>query len=240
MDDSSRNTQLANEILMELITTYKENQIRIFLATINKALVQHYAIKRDTDSEDDIDTMESYCTLEVDIPLGFYKEYGARKNYTRQEWNELIRSIMLPITIKEEGRERIINLIDEIDFDYETNNFHILFDENYFEYVLLFRESSYTVIDLGEIKQLSGKFEIGLYLAMWQFIQTGKRLFTTDSCKRYFNCRAFENKTLMKELRKAVKNINAKMGYKIELSTIINNKTITNIMLEFHIGKRKV
>lgn len=240
MKDNKRNTQLANEILMELITTYRENQIRIFLATINKVLAQHYAIKRDTESEDDMDTLENYSTLEVDIPLDFYKEYGAKGEYTIKKWKEIIKSIMIPIVIKENGTYKAINIIDEIEYDYNSKNFHVVFDEKYFEYVLLLEDKGYTIIDLEEIKKLDGKYEIGIYLAMWQFIEKGKRMFTIEGCKNYFDYSGNETKELMRQLRKSVENVNNKMGYKINVNTVVYNKAITNINLEFPKGRRKI
>ncbi|GEM_PF-3762841 len=239
MESKERNTQLANEILMELINTYEENQIRVFLATINKVLTKHYAITRDAREEDE-NAIENYCTLEVEIPLSFYKEYGAKGEYSIEKWKDIVEAIMVKIRIKEEGKIKTLNLISSIEFDYETNIFYILFNQDNFEYVLLLRDRNYTVIDLEEIRKLKGKYEIGLYLAMWQFIDKGERVFSIDGCKRYFDYKGKTNKEFMRNIRKATENINRKMNYKIKIDTVVKNREIINVSVKFPKRRKKV
>lgn len=233
--EESRNTQIANEILMNLITTYKETQIKVFLATINKATTKHYSIENDNPSAN-----ECGLSLYVDIPLEFYKQYGFKGGYTIKQMREIVRSINIPIEIMENGKIDTINIIDHIEYDIYSKVFTVYFKEDYFEYVILLRDSDYTVIDLAEVKQLESKYEMGLYLMYWQFITTGKRYFTIEGCKNYFGYCGQTNRVMMKYIRQALENIDAKLGYKISVETETYNKLITNVNFSFKKGRKKV
>ncbi|WP_346962381.1 hypothetical protein, partial [Clostridium sp.] len=95
-------------------------------------------------------------------------------------------------------------------------------------------------IDLEEIRKLKGKYEIGLYLAMWQFIDKGERIFSIDGCKRYFDYKGKTNKELMRNIRNATENINRKMNYKIKIDTTVRNREIVNVSVKFPKRRKKV
>jgi plasmid replication initiation protein len=236
MLEESRNTQIANEILMNLISTYKETQIKVFLATINKATTKHYAITE----EENRDDIYNYDSLEVDIPLDFYKQYGLKGGYTIKQIRDIVKSINIPIEIMREGKVDYINVIDHIEYDFDLKMFTVYFKEEYFEYVILLRNSDYTVIDLAEIKKLESKYEMGLYLMYWQFITTGKRYFTIEGCKNYFGFCGHTNRVMMKYIRQALESIDDKLGYKIRVETETYNKVITNVNFSFKKGRKKV
>lgn len=229
-----RKTQLANEILTNMLMSYKEQQLRIFLATLNKATTKYYAIDRDGE----IDKFKGEV-LEVEIPLSFYKEYGGKGKYTKDSWEEIVKGINIPIQINEGNIKSTINLIKRIDFYVEEEKFLITFDENYFEFVILLRDSNYTIIDLEELNLLSGKYEIGLYLAYWQFVEQGKRIFTADGCEKFFSFQGEQMKEFTRALRKSINSIHKKLGYQIEMKTQVKNKKITHINFIFPKGKRK-
>jgi len=229
-----RKTQLANEILTNMLMNYKEQQLRIFLATLNKATTKYYAIY----GEQEVDNFKGEV-LEVEIPLSFYKEYGGKGKYTKDSWEEVVKGINIPIQINEGNINSTINLIKRIDFYIQEEKFLITFDENYFEFVILLRNSNYTIIDLEELKQLSGKYEIGLYLAYWQFVEQGKRMFTTDGCEKFFSFQGDQTKEFTRALRKSIQSIHNKLGYQIEMKTQVKNKKITHIHFVFPKGKRK-
>lgn len=232
--EDERKTQLANEILTNMLINYKEQQLRIFLATLNKATTKYYAIERDNS---DYNQCGEY--LEVEIPLSFYKQYGGKGKYTKESWEQIVKGINIPINIKKDNIKSTINLISRIDFYIEEEKFLITFNEDYFEYVILLRDNNYTIIDLEELNKLSGKYEIGLYLAYWQFVEQGKRLFTTEGCKTFFSYKGEKLKEFTRALRKAIDSINEKLGYSINLETQISNKKITHINFTFKRGKKK-
>lgn len=231
----SRNTQIANELLINLLSNYNETQIRIFLATINKAVTKHYAITTELNRDD----IYNYDSLEVDISLEFYRQY-IKGIYKESNYRDIIKGINIPITLKDGNKERTINIIDEIIYNKETKVFTVKFDEEYFEYVIILSKSDYTVIDLEEVKLLSGKYEIGVYLCYWQFITKGIRLFTIDTCRNFFDYDSDNNRELMRFIRNAVDKVNKKLGYKINVETEIKNRKTTNINLVFPKGKKKV
>jgi hypothetical protein len=232
--EEERKTQLANEILTNMLINYKEQQLRIFLATLNKATTKYYAIDRDSENYNQYGEY-----IEVEIPLSFYKKYGGKGKYTKESWEEIVKGINIPININEDNIKSTINLISRIDFYVEEEKFVITFNEEYFEYVVLLRDSNYTIIDLEELNQLSGKYEIGVYLAYWQFVEQGKRMFTIENCKMFFSFKGEKTKELTRALKKAIDSINLKLGYDIELETKISNRKITHINFLFRRGKKK-
>lgn len=229
-----RKTQLANEILTNMLMNYKEQQLRIFLATLNKAATKYYAIERDNASANEMGE-----SLTVNIPLEFYKQYGGKGRYTKDSWEEIVKGINIPLQINNENIKSTINLISRIDFYYDEEYFEITFNEDYFEYVILLRDNNYTIIDLEELNLLSGKYEIGIYLAYWQFIEQGIRVFTLERCKKFFSFNGEQTKEFTRALKKALDSIHKKLGYNITMQNQIKNKKITHINFIFPRGKRK-
>ena len=229
-----RKTQIANEILTNLLMNYKERQLRIFLATLNKAATKYYAIENDNSAIN-----ECGESLSVNITLDFYKKYGGKANNSKDTWKELINSINIPITIYKENKTSAIYLIEQIDYYEDEEMFTIYFNDEYFEYIILLRESNYTIVDLEELNQLSGKYEIGIYLAYWQFIEQGKRIFNIESCKKFFNYESNSIKEFTRALRKATDSVNKKLNYKISIETETKKKNITYINFVYPKGKRK-
>jgi hypothetical protein len=230
-----RKTQIANEILINLLMNYKERQIRVFLATLNKAATKYYAIEKDNSEMN-----ECGESLSVDITLDFYKKYGGKGNDSKEVWKELINSINIPIIIYNGNKKSAIYLIEQIDFYEDEEMFTVYFNDDFFEYVILLRESNYTIIDLEELNLLSGKYEIGVYLSYWQFVEQGKRIFTLEGCKNFFGYESDNTKEFMRSIRKAIKSVNNKLNYSIDAETQTKNKRITHINVVFPRGKRKV
>lgn len=231
-----RKTQLANEILMELLTTYKENQIRIFLATINKFLSKSYAYVKSCGISGD-EPIDFYRDgddgFQITVPLSFYKEYGIKKRYTQDEWEEIMESMIIPIRIKEGSETKIINIIDEVIFNRDKQQFTIIFDEKYIEYILLINRNNFSIIDLGDIKELNGKYQIGLYLLTRKYTKTGKAMFTMESIKKYFGKCGCSDKYILKEVREARDYMCWNLGYDINLNTIKKGRKVTNIEITF-------
>ncbi|GAA0115278.1 RepB family plasmid replication initiator protein [Clostridium senegalense] len=230
-----RNTQLYNGILLNLLSSYSETQIRIFLATINKVVTKHYKITNEENRED----IYSYDSLTVEIPLEFYKE-NIKSKYGEVAYKEIIKGINIPIKITDGNITRNINIIDEIIYDESTRNITVIFDEKYFEYVILLSNSNYTVIDLEEIKKLSGKYEIGIYLCYWQFVTKGIRKFNIESVRNFFDYNAKSDAELVRKIKIATDKVNNKFGYNIIIDTDTYRRKLSNVALVFPKGKRKV
>ena len=230
-----RKTQIANEILINLLMNYKERQIRVFLATLNKAATKYYAIEKENSEMN-----ECGESLSVDITLEFYKKYGGKGNNSKEVWKELINSINIPIIIYNGNKKSAIYLIEQIDYYEDEEMFTVYFNDDYFEYVILLRDNNYTIIDLEELNLLSGKYEMGIYLSYWQFVEQGKRIFTLDSCIGFFAYESDSVKEFTRSLRKAIKSVNEKLNYNMGIETQTKNKKITHINFVFPKGKRKV
>lgn len=228
-----RKTQLANEILIELLNSYKETQVKIFLATINKFLAMCYAQERDNGTLENVLDTGMYHSYSVEIPLEFYKEYTTSKAFSKEEWKEIVKSIVLLITIKEGSVSRSINIIDEVDFDKETDKFTVVFDEKYIEYVLLLNRGNFSILDLEEVRKLKGKFELGLYFIMKQYKSTGKAIFTMDRLKHYFGKSGCSDKYILEHVRKSIENMNSTFNCKFKLDTIKNGRNINDVVITF-------
>lgn len=220
-----RETKLSNDIVFNLFTEYNVTDIKLLLSIVNRLLSRCKALESQ-------DINENIDVLEIGISMDFFRKYKGKKNLTLKEILEIIRKVCsFGILIKSDETYRRINIVKEIEYNNKYKSVKISFNESATEY-LIFINDNFTLIDLNEIKDLSSKYELGLYLLMQMYKSTGTILKTIPDLKQYFMMEC-ENKILFNNLRIAALKLEKRFGYKIKFNTQKIGKKINKFSITF-------
>lgn len=228
-DDFERKTKVSNEILRNMFINYDVMQIKFFLMLINKAVSSHWA-KTTEDNRDDI---IDYDSTVIYLPIDFIKKYKGKKHLTKSEISEIMYSLHIVFKLKDkQGHIRTLSTVDEIVFEHENNRFVIDLNENAMDYLVLIADN-YSCLDLNFLKDLKGKYEIGVYMifCMFKNITNKNKYFTIDELKEFFNVNGSAN-DILKYINRAIGTLHLK-GLKINMTPLKNGNRIQNVLFNF-------
>ena len=213
MDKPKRETKISNEILKNLLLDNNTIQIKLFLMILNKAISKHYAVMKNNYGEvDEIDR-------EVTLSMEFINKYKGSKRLTTRELLEFMNEIDVRIRFEEKGEKiRVVNVLSSVEFDdYE---FTIKFNKDAIKYLILIA-NNYSVIDLEILKNLTGKYEIGLYVmdCMYNNLKSRTRIFAIDDFKKFIGINVKKNNDMTRRIDKAIlklKDENINLSYSVK------------------------
>lgn len=223
--NAERITKVNNLVLKNIFANYNVNQIRFFLMLVNKAVTLHYASSDERVQENILD-----CN-EINIPISFINKYKGNKHLTKNEIFDIFESLNILFKIEEPNGDILaFPIIDTMYFSNSENRILVTLREEAFEYLILVSRN-YTCLDLNFLKDLKGKYELGLYMlfTMYKGLSNKKKFFTIEELKDFFNV-AGSNNDLLKYIRKAQSSLNKK-GLNFELTPIKNGRSIKQILL---------
>jgi len=228
-DEMKRNTKVSNEILKNLFMNYDIIQIKFFLMILNKAVSSHWAKTTDANRDEII----NYDSTFVYLPIDFIKEYKGKKHLTKSEISDIMYSLHIVFKLKDkQGNIKTLSTVDEIVFEEENNRFVIILNENAMDYLVLISDN-YSCLDLNFLKDLKGKYEVGLYMifCMFKNITHKSKYYTIDELKDFFNVNGSAN-DILKYIAKSINILDLK-GLKINMTTLKNGNKIQNVFFNF-------
>ncbi len=222
--NNERQTKISNQILYNLFKRYSVKDIRIFTAIINRLLSKHKAMKKNGADEKDF--------LSIGISLKFFNEYKGKKHLSVIDILEIIENIgTFGILTYENGVYKRITVINQVEYDERYKSFKIYFNENAIEYLIMI-ENKFTLLDLNIIKKLKSKYELGLYILIQMYKDTGIVIKNINGLKDYFNTGGSTN-DLMKYLKVAALKLNSNYDYKIKFDYEKVGKRIDLVKIKF-------
>ena len=220
-----RQTKLSNEIIFNLFREYNVTDIKFLMSIINRLLTRYKALEN-AKVEENIDI------LEIGISIDFLKKYKGKKNLTLNEMLDITKKISsFGILVIEGDDYRRINVFKEITYNERYKSIKAIFNDSVMDYIVLINDN-FTLIDLNEIKDLSSKYELGLYLLVQMFKKTGVILKSIDSLKKYFMMKC-DNKILFNNLRIAALKLNDKFNYNIKIEYEKQGRKIDKVIIKF-------
>ena len=224
--NKERQTKFSNQILYNLFKNYTTRDIKILTIIINRLLSKYKSIKNKNE-----DNAEEFI-YEIGISLEFINIYKGKKRLSIKEIMEIIEKISsFGVLISENGIHRKIMLVNEVRYDERYKSFKIFFNENIIEYLLLI-EDKFTLIDLAIIKNLKSKYELGVYILVQMYKNTGYCIRKIDDLKDYFNTGGNTN-DLLKYMRIAVLKLNQNYDYKLRLEEDKTGRRIDLVKIKF-------
>ena len=221
---TERETKISNQILYNLFKKYSVADIRILTAIINRLLTKNKALQNENENFDNV--------LKIGISLEFFNEYKGKKRLSIKEILEIIDKIgSFGLTITEKKIHRRITIVNEVEYNEKFKSLRITFNESAIEYLIMI-ENKFTLVDLNIIKDLKSKYELGLYLLIQMYKNTGIVIKTIDGLKEYFNTGGGTN-DLLKYVREAALKLNAAYDYKINLDYETVGKRINTVKIKF-------
>ena len=218
--NTERLTKVNNDVLKNVFSNYNVNQIKFFLILLNKAITLHYAY----------DTIQEN-TLDIDIPISFINKYKGNKHLTKNEIFDIFESLNILFKFENSNGDLVaFPIIDTMCFYNSENKISITLREEALDYLVLVSRN-YTCLDLNFVKDLKGKYEIGLYMliSMYSGLTNKKKFFSIEELKNFFNVFG-SNNDLLKYIRKAQSSLINK-GFNFQLIPIKNGRTINQILL---------
>lgn len=230
LENSERRTKVSNYILKNLFTNYSETQIKFFMMIINKAVSAHYA-KTSEDNRDDIYNYESDIII---VSLDFIRQYKGKKHMTISEIYDTMESLHIVLRlIDDNGYIATLSAIEEIVFEEDREQFRITLTEKAMEYLVLVSEK-YSCLDLDFLKDLRGKYEIGLYIiyCMYKGLKQKSKYYTIDELKQFLNVVGGATKDTIKYVDKAKEKLQWR-GLKIDYEIVKRGNKIKDINFSF-------
>jgi plasmid replication initiation protein len=228
MVNIERLTDVKNDIILDLLYNYRVEELRCLFLCINRIRTKNKFLDDSTLTgcfngipyTFEGEYIEENDRFEVVVPFTDFKNYAIRKNRKQDEILAIVNSIMDKKVCYETGSKRIFkNLIHTIEFDEVDKEFIVYFIKENFAYVMDLHNNFFTV-DLEELIQLKGKYETGVYLIYWRWIQTGTAYYNMEQLRDYFSIgKSTPNYKVFQNLKIAIQNVNRKFGYDIKLST---------------------
>lgn len=223
-----RQTKFSNQIIYNLFKDYKVEDIRILAIMVNRLITKYKAIENEGCIDPDS------LVLELGISLEFVKEYKGKKNLSIKEITDIMKKIIsFGVQVYEDRVHKSISIVNEVEYDERYKSFKISFNKNAFQYLLLI-EDKFTLIDLNIVKELKSKYELGLYILIQMYKDTGLCIRRMEDLKEYFNNSGTSN-DLMKYIKAAVVRLNETYHYNIKIEEEKTSKRINTIKIKFKI-----
>lgn len=219
-----RETKFSNDIIYNLLQDYKVTDIKILSVMVNRLITKYKSLENE-EAEDNID-------LEIGISLDFFKKYKGKKKLTVSEIISIIDKIST-FGIKSHTKDiyKKINIISNVEYNKRYKSFKICFNHNAIDYLVEVYKK-FTLIDLEEVKDFSSKYELGLYILISMYKNTGKIIKNIEDLKIFFNMKN-DTKILMNNLRNAKAKLYEKLGYKIKFTPIKAGRKIERLEIKF-------
>lgn len=214
MDKPRRETKISNEILKNLLLDNSTTQIKLFLMILNKAISKHYAVIKNN-YNDEINEIDR----EVNLSMEFINKYKGSKRLTTREIFEFMKELDVKIRFEEEGEKtRIVNVLSSIKYD--NSEFIIKFNNDAIQYLILIA-NNYSIIDLEILKNLTGKYEIGLYAmnCMYSSLKSKSKIYTIEDFKKFIGVNVKKNNDMTRRIDKAIlklKNEDINLEYEVK------------------------
>ena len=240
----NRITDFKNEIVIDLLSNYSIEELRSLFLCINSIRTKNKYLEEeeyynDIQYKEDGVWIDNYLEYEVTIPLTLFKDYAIKKKRSEDDIVSIVSDIMdKKICYEYKTRKIFKHIVDTIEYDFKYKEFIIKFRKDTFEYIINLEDNFFS-IDLNELSQLKGKYEIGIYLLYWRWINTGKALMNTEGIRKYFGIRNIDtpNYKVMQNIKRAIDGINKKLDYNIKLqsnSQKRGSKAITDVRILFN------
>lgn len=239
----NRITDFKNEIVIDLLSNYSIEELRSLFLCINSIRTKNKYLEEeeyynDIQYKEDGLWIDENSEYEVNISLSLFKDYAIKKRRSEDDIVAIVSDIMdKKICYEYKTRKIFKHIIDTIEYDFEFKEFIIKFRQDTFKYILNLEDNFFS-IDLNELSQLKGKYEIGIYLLYWRWINTGKALMNIEEVRKYFGISNIDtpNYKVMQNMKLAINNINRKLDYDIKLqsnSQKRGSKVITDVRILF-------
>lgn len=205
-----------NSIIKGMIKNRTDNQIKIFAAILNRAFLEY--------------SKNQTKELIIKVPLNFFRGVIKSNNKIKEFTND-IESLKNPSYLFNEGK--CINIIDKVEEN--DSEYVIYFNDESLEYITIKQQSNYTIIRLDILKELRGKYEIGLYIiyCMYRGLKQKSKNYSIEELQDFLNVpRGGQTRDTLRYVNNAkVKLIS--MGMKVDFEVKKRGKKITDVMFKF-------
>lgn len=225
--ENEKLTKISNQIIFNLLKDYSLVEVKILTTIINRFISNYKKMENENFADYELEDL-----LELGITKHYFDEYRGRSKLSTKEIERILRGISsMGLSIKDDYTYTQINIISKIEYNERYESFRITFNEEAIEYLILIQEN-FTLVDLNIVKDLSGKYELGIYLLTTMYKGTGVVFKHIDWMKDFFGTNA-NSGDLKRSLESSINKLNKKYDYNINLEFETKRKRIEKIILRF-------
>lgn len=204
-----------NSILKGIMINRTDRQIKIFVAILNRAFLEY--------------SKNQTGELKIKVPVKFFRSV-IKSNNKIKEFTEDIESLRKPSYVYNE--DKYINIIEEL--EEKDAEYTMSFSIESLDYITIKQQSNYTIIRLDTLKDLRGKYEIGLYIiyCMHKGLKQKSKHYTIDELKQFLNVVGGATKDTVKYVDKAKEKLQWR-GLKIDYEISKRGNKIKDIIFKF-------
>ena len=161
---------------------------------------------------------------------------STKSKLTPEELQSLLYRLLSVGVIVDNGNNRATILPAFIKFEIslaeEDKDVAILFNGPAIEMLIELKES-WIYVYSQELKELTGKFMIGLYYQYRKFRRTGVIKMSIDEAKLFFMCSTYSNIEFNRRLKGYIEKFNSKLGTDLKLETLKKEGRTSGIKITF-------
>ena len=232
--------RVTKDTVTENFSELNEKEFKLFCYIVSEIQLRHeLASKSDRDvyylegEEKEIDDVN---VVEIPVNKKFPEIY---KSYiTIKEVKKIVAGVQsMVISITKENKIIFVNPF-EAKISLEPLTVTVKVKEEIVDYIV-YLKNNWLAIYTDELKELTGKFMIGLYIKYKQFENSGFIRMKIDDAKKYFECESYETKMFVNRLKTYTEKFNTKFkekGVQLELMAERNESTrkVTHIFIKIN------
>lgn len=225
--ENEKLTKISNQIIFNLLKDYSVVEIKILTTIINRFISNYYKKENEAYADYDLEDL-----LEIGITKNYFDDYRGKKRLSIKEIDKILNFIAsMGLSINDLDIYTRINIVSKVEFNKQFESFRITFNKEAIEYLILIQEN-FTLVDLNVVKDLSSKYELGIYLLTTMYRTTGIVIRQIEWLKDFFGTSA-NSGDLKRSIESAIKKLNNKYNYGINLELETKRKRIDKIIIKF-------
>ena len=222
-------------------TNNTEIDLKLFCYLISKMQTKIHCMNNAVNDEVYLDDYSYLVNDEETKYLLYIKINKLIKNSTKskltpEELQSLLYRLLSVGVIVDNGNNRTTILPAFIKFEIslaeENKEVAILFNGQAIEMLLELKES-WIYVYSQELKELTGKFMIGLYFQYRKFRRSGIIKMSIEKAKLFFMCSTYSNIEFNRRLKGYIEKFNLKLGTDLKLETLKKEGKTSDIKITF-------
>ena len=222
-------------------TNNTETDLKLFCYLISKMQTKIHCMNNAVNDEVYLDDYSYLVNDEETKYLLYIKINKLIKNSTKskltpEELQSLLYRLLSVGVIVDNGNNRTTILPAFIKFEIslaeENKEVAILFNGQAIEMLLELKES-WIYVYSQELKELTGKFMIGLYFQYRKFRRSGIIKMSIEKAKLFFMCSTYSNIEFNRRLKGYIEKFNLKLGTDLKLETLKKEGKTSDIKITF-------
>lgn len=143
---------------------------------------------------------------------------STKSKFTNDELQELLNNICkIDIKLEDEKSYKIIKPIIKAEIEKDCGDTYYTFNPEAIDYLIELKKN-WSQVYPHELRELKGRFMIGLYCCFVKFRRTGEMILKIEDAKRFFGCENYTNVEFIRTLKKYAIRFNEQLNKDLKVT----------------------